>query len=307
MKKPNHNLALPVGNVSHDEKLGKYYQDFTAALFHYENKYFGEFDKDGIPMAGFGDGSFYNQIYIIQYGLIAHDLILDGIDTEINIGRLKKCLDWLESNKEKVGESIVWRNYFADQKYELKPGWISAMYQGQAISLFLRAYQFFGTEKYYEIAGKAFEFFKYDFSDGGVKRLDEKGFLWFEEYPTEKPSFVLNGYIYTLFGIYDFYRVSKSEKAKNLYAECIATLENNLYKYDVWYWSLYDQLKRELVSYYYQKNIHIPLMEIMHRLTGKEIFRKYAVKWTKNYDSGFNKLIVQLMYRVHPRLKRWIK
>jgi IS1 family transposase len=87
-----------------------------------------------------------------------------------------------------------------------------------------------------------------------------------------------------------------------MWDECVKTVENNLYKYDVWYWSVYDQLKKELVSYYYQKNVHIPLMQILHGLTGKEIFSYYAVKWKKNLNSTFNNIITKIMYRIRPRI-----
>lgn len=302
----NNELNLGVGNISHDEKLNAYYQDITPAIYHFENNSMGDFDENGIPYLYDAKGRQYSIVYVIQYALINHDLMLRGVDAENKKRIIKKCLDWLEENSEVFQDSLVWRSDYNEQ-YKLPKGWVSAMYQGQAVSLFLRAYQLFGQEKYLTAAEKAFEFFKYDYAEGGAKRTDENGCLWFEEYPSATPSLVLNGYIYTMFGFYDLYRVTKNENAKHLFDECVKTLENNLHKYDVWYWSVYDQLKRELVSYYYQKNVHIPLMEIMYQMTGKEIFKKYAEKWTKNLNSTFNKLIVKIMYRVQPRIRKWTK
>ena len=48
--------------------------------------------------------------------------------------------------------------------------------------------------------------------------------------------------------------------------------------------------REELVSYYYQKNVHTPLMEIMYQLTGKEVFQFYAQKWMKNLNNPFHNL-----------------
>lgn len=302
----NDDLYLGVGNISHDAELNAYYQDLTPAIYHFEHNSMGDFDENGIPYLVDSKGKHYSIVYVIQYALINHDLMLKGIDVENKKRIIKNCLDWLEEKSEDYLDSLVWRSN-PNEQYNLPKGWVSAMYQGQAISLFLRAYQLFGTERYLAVAEKTFEYFKYEYSEGGVKRIDENGYTWFEEYPSATPSLVLNGYIYTLFGMYDLYRVTKNEKAKQLYDECVSTLENNVYKYDVWYWSVYDQLKRELVSYYYQKNVHIPLMEIMYRLTGKNIFKKYAEKWTRNLNSGFNKFILQIMYRVQPRIRKWIK
>lgn len=303
----NDNLNLGVGNISHDRELGAYYQDLAPAIYHFEHNSMGAFDERGIPFLREEKRDYYSIVYVIQYALINHDLMLIDASTADEKKRIiKNCLDWLEEKAEDFRDSLVWRSEHNEQ-YKLPKGWISAMYQGQAISLFLRAYQLFGEEKYLKIAEKTFEFFKYDYAEGGVKRIDENGFIWFEEYPSDVPSLVLNGYIYTLFGIYDLYRVTKSEEAGQLFDECVRTLENNLHKYDVWYWSVYDQLKRELVSYYYQKNVHIPLMEIMYHLTGKQIFNKYAEKWKKNLNSAFDRFVVKIMYRVQPRIRKWSK
>lgn len=178
------------------------------------------------------------------------------------------------------------------------------MYQGQAISLFLRAYQLFGDEKYLETAHGAFKFFELDYSEGGAKRIDENGYLWFEEYPTDPPSYVLNGFVYAILGLADYYRVTKDERAKELFDLCINTLLHNLHKYDKWYWSVYDQKKKQLVSYYYQKNVHVPLMGILFKLTDNEVFKIYEDKWKKQLNSRISKFVVKIMYRVQPRLKR---
>ena len=303
----NDNLYLGVGNISHERELGAYYQDLTPAIYHFEHNSMGDFDENGIPFLREAKRKYYSIVYVIQYALINHDLMLKGAgDADEKKRIIKRCLDWLEEKAEDFHDSTVWRSEMNEQ-YKLPKGWISAMYQGQAVSLFLRAFQLFGEERYLKIAEKAFEFFKYDYAEGGVRRVDENGYIWFEEYPSAVPSLVLNGYIYTVFGIYDLYRVTKNEEAVKLFDECVRTLENNLYKYDAGYWSVYDQLKKELVSYYYQKNVHIPLMEIMYGLTGKEIFKKYAEKWTKNLNSLFDKFIVKIMYRVQPRIRRWSK
>ena len=142
MQKPNISIKLPAGNISSESLLGKYYQDFTQASQHFDENYFGQFDENGLPMVGFDSEAIYNQIYIIQFGLIAHDLILSGLDVDKNTDRLKKSILWLEENEEIIEEAIVWRNHFENPRYGLESGWISGMYQGQAMSLYLRYGQF---------------------------------------------------------------------------------------------------------------------------------------------------------------------
>ena len=115
---------------------------------------------------------------------------------------------------------------------------------------------------------------------------------------------MLNGFIYAAFGILDLYRVTKSKEAKAMFDACVKTLEGNLHKYDLWYWSVYDQGKEQLVSYYYLKNVHIPLMDILFKLTKKKIFEKYNQKWQRQLDSKTLYFITKIMYRLQPRLKK---
>ncbi|MDG1429717.1 MAG: D-glucuronyl C5-epimerase family protein [Crocinitomicaceae bacterium] len=305
MRKPKQDVELPVGNVSLERELGKYYQDFTQSLPHFEENYFGDFDNNGLPMVGFGDNAIYNQIYIIQFGLIAHDLVLSGIELDKNMNRLKLSIQWLEENEEKVGEKIVWRNHFDNPRYGLESGWISGMYQGQAMSLYLRYGQMIGEEeKYTSKAEKVYAFFDVNYENGGVKRFDNNGLLWFEEYPSMDPSFVLNGFVYALFGLFDLWRITEDIEVKQTIDSCIKTLKESLHLYDSGYWSVYDQLKKELATKYYHQNIHIPLMEVLYMLTGEEIFDSYHKRWKKQLNSGFSRFWVKVMYRIQPRLRR---
>jgi heparosan-N-sulfate-glucuronate 5-epimerase len=306
MKNPNHNISLPKGNVSSNQKLGLFYQDFTPALIHFNQNYFGEFDKHGIPMQHAGGVARYNQIFVIQYGLILHDLMLKGNTNESYPILLTNCVKWLESRLESFNaDSLVIRNNFDYPRYNLKSGWISSMYQGQLISLLLRYGQITGEEiKYNELCRKICNYFYYNYEEGGVARFDRYGNFWLEEYPSPKGSFVLNGFIYSYFGILDLHRVQNLEdnKIAKLVKSCEATLINSIPLYDIGYWSLYDQEHSELASLYYHKNIHIPLMEILFEQTNHPIFDSYAKRWKRQLRFR-NILLVKLMYRVRPRWK----
>ena len=215
---------------------------------------------------------------------------------------MKWGMHWLDKKAEYFRDTIVGRCE-RNIQYDLDKGWVSGMYQGQAISLYLRAFQLFKRKEYLEKAKTIFNFFKYPVTEGGALRLDDENNTWFEEYPTKEPSYVLNGFIYAPFGILDFFRVTASKEANSLFQKCMSTVSSNLWRYDKWYWSVYDQSKRQLVSYYYQKNVHIPLMEILFKLTGEGAFEFYARKWRKQLNNPFYRGLVQIMYRIQPRIK----
>lgn len=296
-------IQLEKGDTSLSSKLGIYYIDFTDSLIHYESDFYGDKDKDGIPMIGKGKDAKYYPINIAQYGLLLHGLWLNNKD-ENTLSKMKACVRVIEQLMTENEKYCYWEHATINSRFGLQPGWTSAMAQGQCISLFLRYYQITKEEKYFISAQKAFRFLEVPVAEGGVRAYDKEGNLWLEEYPSpEQPSCVLNGFIYAMWGLYDLYRVTKNEKVKEDIDNCVLTLKNTLSKYDVGYWSLYDQRTKELVRYYYQKNVHVPQMEVMYDLTGEEIFKTYYKKWKKTI-TPFHYALVLVMYRVRPR---WFK
>jgi hypothetical protein len=299
----DNSLVLGVGNISFHSELGGYYQDISPSLKHLEDGVFGSIDENGIPYLIHGEQKSYAPITIIQYALANYDLFVKGNRSLKYKERIVNCVNWLVAKSEEFKDAIVIR-LKPDSQYNLPNGWISGMVQGQFLSLLLRAFQLLEDRKYLLLAEKVYNSFKYSYDQGGFRKIDQHGYIWFEEYNTKEPSLVLNGFIYTMFGILDYYRVTNEIIAKELWDDCVSTTENNLYKYHTWYWSRYDQNKKQLVSYYYQKNVHVPLMEIMYLLTKKEIFNTYAISWRKSLNSPIHRFVTEIMYRVQPRLKK---
>ena len=125
---------------------------------------------------------------------------------------------------------------------EAQPGWYSAMGQGQAISLLSRVYQYTKDDRYLDAALKATIVFSRKSLENGVK-ADLFGMPWYEEYPTQPPSFVLNGFMFSLFGLYDLWKIAgdmRGANAKQLFLEGFKTLENMIPLYDNGHGTYYD-------------------------------------------------------------------
>jgi heparosan-N-sulfate-glucuronate 5-epimerase len=301
MQEENKDIKLDLGTVSLDGVLGAYYIDMRPALIHYtDNIYYGKLDEQGVPMIGIGNDEFeYSYVNIAQYGFMLHANWLET-RSEQTLNLLKFNLAVLDKLKTETETTCVWYHHHFEAKYNIAAPWASAMAQGECISFYLRMYQILGDEKLLAIAGKAFQFLELDVKDGGVKRMDQDGNLWYEEYPSEPPSYVLNGFIYTLFGLYDLYRITQRREVKEKIDACVKTLVDNLHKFDAGYWSYYDLLKKELVRYYYQKNVHVPQLKALYILTKEPIFHYYAIRW-ENQLTKLNYLLVKIMYRILPR------
>lgn len=296
-------IQLTLGDTSMNEKLGVYYIDFRDSLIHYESDFYGDKDANGIPMRGFGKAAAYYPINIAQYGLLLHAKYLEE-KSQSALLKMQYCVNILCELMTVENEMIVWRHDTFDTRFNLKPGWASAMAQGQCISLFLRWYQIANESKFLTYAQQAYKFMNVPTSKGGVRTFDENGNLWLEEYPSpDKPSCVLNGFIYALWGLYDLFRVTANAEVKQDIEACVSTLKNTIQQFDVGYWSLYDQYTYELVRYYYQKNVHVPQLLVMYRLTGEKLFLNIAEKWKKTVNWR-NYTLVHIMYRLLPRLRR---
>ncbi len=285
------------------DSLGPYYMSFNKKA-----EYQGFFDKNGIPMLDYQGviGLQYNPIAIAQWGLGNYNLWYD-LKSEINYKKFILCADWLINNLEMNSHGYkVWMHHF-DWEYRdlLQSPWYSGLAQGQGISVLIRAYEHTKKDKYLHAINDAIQVFMKSTDEGGVNYFDENNNNWIEEYIVHPPTHILNGFIWGLWGIYDYLLVFNDQKIKNLYDKYIHTLLVELHSYDTGYWSLYEHSGTNLkmiASLFYHK-LHIVQLRIMYSLTGEIIFDKTADKWS-SYLGGYinrkraflNKIIFKIFY-----------
>jgi len=253
-------------------------------LFAGKADYSGHHNSAGIPMLHYHGkiGLQYNPIAIAQWGLGNYNLFCQTQNEE----RKKKFLaasDWLCAHLEPTSYgSWVWNHHF-DWEYRspLKAPWYSALAQGQGISLLVRAYRETGAVAYLEAAERAFTGFLKSTSEGGVTFTDARGNLWFEEYIVSPPTHILNGFIWAAWGVYDYFLATQSGAARDLFEQAVRTLRENLDRYDLGFWSLYEQSGTPLpmVASPFYHRLQVVQLRVMHRLTGDEIFARFAFKW----------------------------
>ncbi len=276
---------LAINNIQDYTKLGKYYMNFVD-----KTKFAGPFDENGVPMLDYKGnvGVQYNPNAVAQYALGYYDLFTDTGNPEYKETFLKQA-DWFVNDLRVIEGGIGLWEYKFDFEYHkgLKAPWRSALAQGQGISVVLRAYLLTKDQKYLQTASKAFKSFEHRINEpGGVTYSDDNGYTWFEEFIFTPPTHVLNGFIWALWGVYDYYLVTKNQKAIRLFNEAVHTLEDNISKYDIGFWTLYHLAPTKLkivVSTYYQR-LHTVQLEAMFGLTRKQIFKEYADKWKTYYS-----------------------
>lgn len=239
------------------------------------------FDARGIPRVEYGGsiGTRYNAITTAQYGLYSLDKwLLTRSDEHLDLAQA--AAQWLVDNCQPLAHNAGgWIYEFDLEFYGPKAPWISAMAQGEAISLLLRMHQIGGDPAYLQTAERAFIPFKYSIEDGGVRSTFADGSPVFEEFPASAPPHVLNGHIFALLGVYDYGIVKGSEAARALFSDAVQGLKNNIALYDLGWWTHYDLHEtRRLASRVYQR-VHVRLLAILHRLTGDQFFNELAARW----------------------------
>nr|CAG4641504.1 EOG090X0272 [Eurycercus lamellatus] len=101
-----------------------------------------------------------------------------------------------------------------------------------------------GRPEYLEAALKGMKPFSISSTDGGVRAYFMNQYPFYEEYPTTPPSFVLNGFIYSLIGLYDVLSLTPQDQAlgdaRLLFDQGMQSLKKLLPLFDTGSGSVYD-------------------------------------------------------------------
>ncbi len=163
-----------------------------------------------------------------------------------------------------------WLNQLSfSHTFPLRAPWRCGMAQGEAASLLVRLYLETGEPAFAEAAGRALRRSRDPAIRPGLCAW-LNGARWPEEYPTDPPSFVLNGAIFAWWGMRDV-GVGLGDPAVLAadFESGVDTLAANLHRFDTGWWSTYSlyphPLKPVASSFYHA--LHITQLEAMQRLS----------------------------------------
>ena len=156
--------------------------------------------------------------------------------------------------------------------------WVSAYAQGFALSFFVRLYRVTGEWAYVEDARSIAMSFRLL---GPARRhwvaYAPSSNLWLEEYPSSRPSHVLNGFNYALFGLHEYERLTRDPVARELLQGGLATIRRFGSSYRVpGGISYYDLVHRTQHLHYHL--IHIDQLRDLSRLSGDPWFGQLAAQ-----------------------------
>ena len=266
----------PPGRHVTDGAGGGYFVDFSAKT-----------RANGAPiLSGRGERFVTSPTTVAQRALGWWERHLDGDAAALDrfLGHARVLL----SGAMRAGAALLWRYDVDVPKYCVRPPWFSAMAQGQAASVLVRAFAATGDDSYGDAALAATRpLVRPDAALGLVSATAEGPVL--EEYPSARPSRVLNGWIYALWGLREAAATLGAAGEERLFEASSGALATRIGRYDTGWWTLYSEYPGatpDLAKPFYHR-LHIVQAEAMHRLTGEPAFASAARAW-RLYDTRAN-------------------
>jgi hypothetical protein len=229
-------------------------------------------DAEGILALNYGPplGLRRNPEAAFQYALACHDAgDVAGFlryavlfrDTRDSRGRWGYAFDWYRSHAP----------------------WFSSLAQTRGASVMLRAWMLTGDSRYREAATDALLLFDTPLSEGGFMAFHAgAGVPYLEEYPAQ-PTGVLNGFLASLFGLWEIGHWMDDRVARDRFDRYLASAERMLPFYTTAWWTLYDLDPESPFP-----NVHSPryhrlatdYLRVLSTLSASPIIAQYLSRWS---------------------------
>lgn len=277
---------------------------YPLDLMHmFENYPFNHisFDKDGIlqfdyslvPAPNNLLGKQHNITYISKWALCSLQKYLKTNAVSFK-DEFLKCARWLFSKGLTRGNCVVWEAGFDWDSYgvRLERSRVSSMDQGLAISVILRAYRLTGDHAYYDMARRGAEFYKVDLKDGGFRCEFSPGYIFYEAFPVQPVSRTLDCFLFSLYGLYDLFRLKGDRQVKALFDEGARTLLDNLSYWD--YKGCWSRFNRHYLSPPWYHKMNCCWMGVYYEITKDKGLKERSEGWDPMLLSPYQKAQIRL-------------
>lgn len=254
------------------------------------------FDEKGLPQVKYGETFHYNPVTMAQFALSEYGG-QQGPTPKFMVA-VEKLLS-MQGADGALRYDFPFTRYTTGEAYE--PGWVSGMAQGQALSVFARAYALTKDARFLDAGNRALAFMMLPYEAGGTATTLKKfppapsDAIFIMEYPQDPPVYTLNGYMFSIVGLFDWALVTGNSSARDYAERTIKTLKILLPYYDLGVISAYDlsfitlpQMKNGKrrtphVGNRYHR-VHIQLLWALHNLTGEHMLNEFANRWLSYVD-----------------------
>lgn len=275
------------------QPLGKYFRDPRC----YYNDLRGKADWqgafiDGVPavrMASSGR-TFWFPIDIFLYALGNVDRYIYDYDRQAR-AKVERVARWMLTQMSSSGAfDHKWKEMEPQQEFYSSN---SAMGQGLALSFAIRVVKYrlckdpVVLQQLQEAIIRIKDNMLTPVQQGGCFLENGKG-IFFMEFPRKDGNIVLNGWIFAVFGLYDFMNYQNDATVERTFRRTITTLEGVLPEFHLPSgWALYDNMGRVCSPFY--QDLQAALLEALYLITGSAVIGKY-LELSQQANTAVNRL-----------------
>ncbi|HUZ48703.1 MAG TPA: D-glucuronyl C5-epimerase family protein [Candidatus Dormibacteraeota bacterium] len=261
---------------------GAYYVEWFADSGTYGEDWDGKpRDDEGVLLTN-GVVPTYHPIRIAQFALHCYGRWFERGDRVARESFLAQAR-WLQHNQRRIG--LVGGCYpfpFPWPKYRAPSGWLSAMAQGEAISVLLRAHGLAPGAGFDAAARAAARPFDSAIERGGVVFKDGQD-VFLEECAVLPAPHILNGCIFALWGIWELEQFDPQSRRRELIDAVLQTILRWIGAFDTRWWSRYSLQRsaggRDHLATLKYHAFHIAQLRVLAEMTGDARFSRIAERW----------------------------
>jgi hypothetical protein len=304
-------LLFGCGISSQDDKLDYFFNDkkVVAQSFDIRNLafaddfYFSEStadslfykyeltDSQGILMRNYNDSTYYNPVQIAQRALYFVSTYNKTQDS-IYLYWAQKYADKLVETSKFYQNSLIFPYDFdfllhGDDNFTMEAPWYSGMAQGQVLSLFSKLYEITNEDEYWQRAQLTYNSFFIELDSDNIQKdwisvVDSSNYLWIEEYPLLPVNYTLNGFLFSIIGLYDYYRIRPAKEVYGLLCAVLTTAKHNVHRFRSNKNVSYYCLSHKVQSLTYHE-IHIDQIDYLFKITNDIKFKAESIFFSLDY------------------------
>jgi glycosyltransferase involved in cell wall biosynthesis len=290
MSKPGNDISLSSVGLLDDSQL------MPLSVYHVNMALFlrlTQIKSDLGDVPSLTDGQTDTPIIVTQYALALWNRYSVGYQEYLHVAFLVQAR-WLVEYEQRIGEDAGgWPLVFPAASSHFGKRYLSALVQGQALSVLTRAYVLTRNTTYLEVARRAMHTFERDILDGGVSTPIAGNGIFFEQWAAYPAAHTLEGMVFALLGLHDYLALIGDTDISTLLQCAHDSLHRFLNEFDTGFWTCVDLLQRQLAS---PKQLlqHAELLSALATISGCEHCLKLSLRWREYH----RKPITRLRYHI---------